>query len=125
MSILHVVTSLVRNDNIRERLQREIITKRCRKARQGWFGHDKRRDQDYARIQTLLQLQLGTVRPRTRGLCAAGEKKKTKPEMDGQCQPRHESQKMKYMNMNWLDENCVCHKDPATKWEKQEEDVNL
>ena len=37
----------MRNDNIRERLKVENITERCRKARLGWFGNVKRRDQDY------------------------------------------------------------------------------
>ena len=43
----------VRNDNIRERLKVESITERCRKARLRWFGHVKRRDQDYVGRKTL------------------------------------------------------------------------
>ena len=43
----------VRNDNIiRERLNVENITERCRKARLRWFGHVKRRD-DYVGRNTL------------------------------------------------------------------------
>ena len=37
----------VRNDNIRERLEVENITERCRKARLRWFENVKRRDQEY------------------------------------------------------------------------------
>ncbi len=37
----------VMNDDIRERLKVEDITERCRKARLRWFGHVKRRDQEY------------------------------------------------------------------------------
>ena len=39
----HMLRVHVRNDNIRERLKVENITKRCRKARLRWFGHVKRR----------------------------------------------------------------------------------
>ena len=35
-----------RNGNIRERLNQENITERCRKTRSRWFGQVKRRDQE-------------------------------------------------------------------------------
>ena len=41
------------NDSIRERLNVESITERCRKARLRWFGHIKRRDKDYVGRKTL------------------------------------------------------------------------
>ena len=63
----------MRNDDIKERLKVENITERCRKARLRWFGHVKWRDQDYV------------------GRKITWDKKKTEPEMDGLCQPRHES----------------------------------
>ena len=43
----------VRNENIKERLKVESIAERCRKARLRWFGHVKRRDQDYVGRKTL------------------------------------------------------------------------
>ena len=44
----------MRNDDIRERLEVENITERCRKARLRWFGHVKRRDHyDYVGRNTL------------------------------------------------------------------------
>ena len=43
----------MRNDNIRERLKVENITERSRKARLRWFGHVKRRDQEYVGRKTL------------------------------------------------------------------------
>ena len=43
----------VRNENIKNRLKVDSIAERCRKARLGWFGHVKRRDQDYVGRQTL------------------------------------------------------------------------
>ena len=43
----------VRNENTKERLTVESIAERCRKARLGWFGHVKMRDQDYVGRQTL------------------------------------------------------------------------
>ena len=43
----HTLRDHVRNDDIRERLKVENITERCRKARLRWFGHVKRRDQEY------------------------------------------------------------------------------
>ena len=49
----HTLRDHVRNDDIRERLKVENITERCRKARLRWFGHVKRRDQDYFGRQTL------------------------------------------------------------------------
>ena len=43
----------MRNGNTRERLNVENVTERCRKARSGWFGHVKRRDQEYVGRKTL------------------------------------------------------------------------
>ena len=43
----------MRNDDIRQRLKVENITERGREARLRWFGHVKRRDQDYIRRKTL------------------------------------------------------------------------
>ena len=42
----------MRNDDIMARLKAEIITDRCSKARLLWFGHIKRRDQEYVRRKT-------------------------------------------------------------------------
>ena len=70
----HTLRDRVRNDNTRERLKVENITERCRKARRRWFGHVKRRDQEYDGRKTLEK-----------------KKRKTEAEMDGLCQPRHES----------------------------------
>ena len=44
---------IMRNENINERLQVESIAERCRKARLRWFGHVKRRYQDYVGRKTL------------------------------------------------------------------------
>ena len=49
----HTLRDRVRNDNIRERLNVENITEMCRKARPRWFGHVKRRDQEYVGRKTL------------------------------------------------------------------------
>ena len=49
----HTLRDHVRNENIKERLKVESIAERCRKARLGWFGHVKRRDQDYVGRKTL------------------------------------------------------------------------
>ena len=49
----HKLRYHVRNDDIRERLKVENITERCRKARLRWFGHVKRRDQEYVGRKTL------------------------------------------------------------------------
>ena len=56
------------------------------------------------------------------------KKRKTEAEMDGLCQPRHES----HLNderwspwQNWLEENCVCRSNPTTKWERLEEEERL
>ena len=69
----------MRNDNIRERLKVENITERCRKARLRWFGHMKRRYQEYVERKTLEML------------LSWEKKRKTEAEMDGLCQPRHKS----------------------------------
>ena len=42
-----------RNENTKERLKVESVTERCRKAKRRWFGHVKRRDQDYVGRKTL------------------------------------------------------------------------
>ena len=65
----------MRNENIKV----ESITERYRKARLRWFGRVKRRDQDYVGRKT----GDGTTREK--------KAKKTEAEMDGLCQPRHES----------------------------------
>ena len=44
---VHTLRDHVRNENIKERLKVESIAERYRKARLRWFGHEKRRDQDY------------------------------------------------------------------------------
>ena len=49
----HTLRDHVRNENIKERLKVESIAERCRKARLRWFGHVKRRDQEYVGRQTL------------------------------------------------------------------------
>ena len=49
----------MRNENIKERLKAESIAERCRKARLRWFGHVKRRDQDYVGRQTLAMVPPG------------------------------------------------------------------
>ena len=76
----HTLRYHVRNDDIREKLKVENITERCRKARLGWFDHVKRRDHDYVGRKTLEMVPPGRR-----------ETRKTEAEMDGLCQPRHES----------------------------------
>ena len=49
----HTLRDHVRNYDIRERLKVQNITERCRKARLRWFGHVKRRYQEYVGRQTL------------------------------------------------------------------------
>ena len=75
----HTLIDHVSNDNIRERLKIESITERCRKARLRWFGHVEARP----RLCWKKEAGDGT----TRGKKA----RKTEAEMDGLCQPRHES----------------------------------
>ena len=65
----------MRNENINERLKVENI-------RLEWFGHVKRRDQEYVGRKTMEMAQPGR---RRRG------RLKTETEMDGLCQPRYES----------------------------------
>ena len=55
--------------------------------------------------------------------------KKTEAEMDGLCQPGHESHRNdgRWSRwQNWLEQNnydyCVCRSDPTTKWERLEEE---
>ena len=45
--------------NINERLKVESIAERCRKVRLRWFGHLKRRDQDYIGRKILDMVQPG------------------------------------------------------------------
>ena len=49
----HTLRYHLRNENIKERLEVESITERCRNARMGWFGHVKRRYQDYVGRKTM------------------------------------------------------------------------
>ena len=49
----HTLRDHVRNENIKERLKVESIAERCRKVRLRWFGHVKRRDEDYVGRKTL------------------------------------------------------------------------
>ena len=49
----HTLRGHVRDENIKERPKVESIVEGCRKARLGWFGHVKRRDQDYVGRKTL------------------------------------------------------------------------
>ena len=49
----HTPRDHVKNENIKERLKVEIIAERCRKSRLSWFGHVKRRGQDYVGRKTL------------------------------------------------------------------------
>ena len=73
------------------------------------------------------------ARPRLRGKKDSGDdrpttwekNKKYRPEIDGLCQPRHESHrndKRWSPLQNWREENCVCRSDPTTKWERLEEE---
>ena len=55
----HTLRDHVGNDDTRERLKVENITERCRKARLRWFGHVKRRDQEYFGRKTLEMDHLG------------------------------------------------------------------
>ena len=82
MKICHTLRDHVRNDDIRERLKVENRTERCKKPRLRWFGHVKRRDQEYVGRKT----GDGTF-----GTTWKKKKRKTETEMDGLCQPRHES----------------------------------
>ena len=70
----------MRNGYISERLKAENTTERCRKARVRWFGHLKRRDQEYRVRKTLEMVPL------------MGERKsETEIEMVGLFQPRYQS----------------------------------
>ena len=64
------------------------------------------------------------------GDCTTRETKarKTEAEMDGLCQPRHESHRndeRRGPRQNWLEEDCVCRSDPTTKWEQLEEEEEV
>ena len=57
-----------------------------------------------------------------------GEEQEDRTEMDGLCQGRHEryrDNKRQSPWQNWLEENCVCRSDPATKWEWLEEEEDM
>ena len=58
----HTLRDNVRTDDIRERLKIENVTERRRKARLRWFGHVKRRDQDYVGRKTLEMVPPGRRR---------------------------------------------------------------
>ena len=62
----HTPRDRVRNDNIRERLKVENTTERCRKARLRWFGHVKRRNQEYVGRKTLEMVPPGRRKRRRR-----------------------------------------------------------
>ena len=49
----HALRDHARNDDIRDRLNVENITEKCRKERLRWFGHVKRRDKEYVGRNTL------------------------------------------------------------------------
>ena len=55
----HTLRDHVRNENIKERQKVESIAERYRKARLGWFGHVKRRCQDYVGRKTLEMIPPG------------------------------------------------------------------
>ena len=55
----HTLRDHVRNDDIRKKLKVENITERCRKARLRWFGHVKRRDQEYVGRKTMEMVPSG------------------------------------------------------------------
>ena len=55
----HTVSDHVRNDNTRERLNVENVTDRCRKTRLRWFGHVKRRGQEYVGTKDLEMVPRG------------------------------------------------------------------
>ena len=73
----HTIRDHVRNDDIMDKLKVENITERCRKAILMWFGHVKRRDQEYVGRKTL-------------EMAPPGRRKRGRPKqrwMD--CQSRH------------------------------------
>ena len=75
------------------------------------------------------------ARPRLRrkkdsgdGVTREKKARKTEADMDGLCQPRHESHRNDERRgpwPNWLEENCVCRSVPTTKWERLEEEEVL
>ena len=75
------------------------------------------------------------ARPRIRrkkdsgdGTTWVNKKRKAEAEMDGLCQPRHESHRNDERWSPWqiwLEENCVCRSNPTTKWERLEEEERL
>ena len=73
----HQEKRIRRNENIKDRLKVESIAEGCRKARLRWFCHVKRRDHDNVGRNTLEMVP--------------SKARKTEAEMDGLCQPRHES----------------------------------
>ena len=74
----HMLRDHVRNENIKERLKVESMAERCRKARLRWFGQEAR-----PRLRRKKDSGGGTTREK--------KARKTEAEMDGLCQPRHES----------------------------------
>ena len=77
----HTLRDHMRNDNIRERHKVDNITEKSRKPRLRRFGYVKRRYKEYVGRETLDIVHV------------TWEKKarKTEAEMDGLCQPGHES----------------------------------
>ena len=75
----HTLRDQVRHENIKERLKVESITQRRRKARLMWFGHEEARP----RLRQKKDSGGGTTWEK--------RARKTEAEMDGRCQPRHES----------------------------------
>ena len=112
----HKLTDHVRNENTKERLKVESIAVRCRKARLRWFGHVKRRYQDYVGRKTLEMVPPGRRkrgRPKQRWMDCVNR------------DMRHESHRNDERRcpwQNWLEENCVRRSDPTTKWERLEEE---
>ena len=60
----HTLRDHVKKDDIRERLKVENITERCMEERLRWFGHVKRRYQEYVGIKTLGMVPPGRRRRR-------------------------------------------------------------
>ena len=78
---------IVSNENIKERLKVESITERCMKARLRWFGHVKRRDQDYVGRKTLGMVPSGRRkrgRPKQRRMDCERRKTRSMTELAGE-----------------------------------------
>ena len=55
----HAIETIMRNENIKERLKVVSVAERFRKALLRWVGHVKRQDQDYVGRKTLEMVQPG------------------------------------------------------------------